>query len=177
MFLCNKNGEYDKSPAYTSDLVTSSHGGNGTYVLSEKDGKDYLLHSLTYEQHGSAMYTYQAMCINEEGVMDIAESGAEAIEEYEESIGNAEWKRCLYWSSSRAFDLINWVEELSASDYSKLYLEYNGSKLQRIDNCNFSPTSCSISCGVPASCDVIYYRANASEDEQDVLYKMIEKMI
>lgn len=63
VFLAESDGTYNINPVYTSELVSASHGANGTFVLTEKDGRDFLLYSLTHEAQGFAYYTYSVMCI------------------------------------------------------------------------------------------------------------------
>lgn len=246
--LGDGEGAYKTNRVYKSDMVSSSHGGNGTYVLTEKDGKDYLMHSLMYEMQGSAHYTYSIMCLDgndmvtvqkdevrfycdpyqrifwkkgprredvlqrfkagmepwiENGTILIsydvstpsfvppysnqvpasayfdivwARSEAEEIKEFESSVGTEEWQQELYWVSFNYTKDRDWMEEQLASDYSQWFAEYDGSKLQRIDKLDPSSNQ-QTDGGVPVSSDIIFYRANQGENEQDALYKMIEKMI
>ncbi len=250
VFLGTASGSYTIEPVYTSDFVASSHAENGTYILTEKDGKDYLVYSLMYEMQGNAGYTYSVMYFEgsemvtvqtdevnfycdpymkrfwtegprreevlpqfkagiepwiENGTILVsfdvstpdfiasysydripassyydmvwARSEADKIEEFEKGVGKEEWQQSLYWLSTNYSHTKDWIEEQLDTDYSKWYTEYDGSKLQRVDNCDYSPTSSVVWCDVPASCDTIYYRAGYGENVQDVLYKMIEKMV
>ncbi|MBQ2901535.1 MAG: M56 family metallopeptidase [Agathobacter sp.] len=255
VFTGNKDKMYDSEPVYTSDVAASSHSENGTFVLSEKDGKDYLVYSKMYEMWGLADYAYSVMCLENtemvvvqsdkvsfccdpfrweywqegqrrEDVVPQFKAGFEPwienamilvsydvstpdyiISEEEETpantyydyvwarneddqvkefydavdmeysqVGIEKWELTLYWEYFSNYDVVKgWFETQLSSDYSQWYTEYDGSKLQRIDNCTHGPNA--IGCGVPASCDVIFYRAGVGEDESDALYKMIEKMI
>ena len=247
--LADGDGTYRQNSVYKSEVVSSSHGGNGTFALIEKDGEDYLIYSLMYEMQGSAHYTYAIMCLEENEMITVqkdkvnfycdpyqrafwkkgprredvlprfkagmepwiengtilvsydistpsivppyanpvpasayydivwARTEAEEIKEFESGIGTEDWQQELYWASLDYTKDRAWIVEQLESDYSQWFVEYDGSKLQRIDNCDYSPTSSRFGCDVPASCDVIYYRADTGEDTQDVVYKMIEKMI
>lgn len=68
VFLGKADKTYDTEPAYTSSHVAGSHSANGTLVLAEKDGKDYLVYSLMYEMQGWAEYRYSIMCLKESGI-------------------------------------------------------------------------------------------------------------
>ena len=255
VFKGNKDKTYEPEAIYTSDLVAKSHSANGTFLLSEKDGKDYLVYSMMYEMQGEADYTYSVMCLEDaemvvvqrdkisfwcdpfrwkyweegqrrEDVVPQFKAGFEPwienavilvsydvetpdyiISEETETpatiyydfvwarneddelksftdevdmdysqAGIEEWELALYWEYSLNYDVIKtWFETQLASNYAQWYTEYDGSKLQRIDNCSYGANV--VGCSVPASCDVIFYRASAGEDEQVALYKMIEKMI
>lgn len=63
VFLGNKDGTFQKEPAYKTRNVDSSHGDNGTFLLSERDGKEYIVYSWMYEIQGNAMYEYAVMCL------------------------------------------------------------------------------------------------------------------
>ena len=254
IFLGNADGTYEPEAAYKSRNVEDVHSANGTFVLSERDGKDYLVYSLMYENNGNAMYEYAIMYLNgnelvvaqndhvefvvdpfmygywvgnsradwvpqikaglepwiENGIIlvsyDVATPDYIISEEmktpastYYDSVwarnederlkdfysqmdvehsktGIEEWELILYREHPTNYEGIKtWFETQLSSDYSQWYTEYDGSKLQRIDNCTYGSNI--VGCGVPASCDVIFYRAGAGEDESDALYKMIEKMV
>ena len=247
IYLGKADQTFETEAVYTSNVVASSHSANGTYVISEKDGKEYLIYSIMYEMMGYADYQYEVMyldgtsmtvvqsdkigfCVapwrsdywngespiredvvpefrekfepwieNAEIIVsfDVATSDFSSrygscpafayydlvwqrnekleIYEFEQGVGKEEWMRELYWRSEDYTNDKKWLESLIDSEFSEWYTTYDGSKLQRIDNCIYSNSV--VQCGVIASCDIIFYRENRGENLQSVLYKMIEKMI
>lgn len=68
-------GEYEQVPVYVSkEVYYSSPKGSGAYVLTEKDGKDYLLYSNFQEVYEWAMYFYEVRDINENNELRIVEN-------------------------------------------------------------------------------------------------------
>lgn len=94
---------------------------------------------------------------------------SESLAEFERMVGTEEWRRVLYWSSNRAFDLMDFVQNLAISDVSDLYSDYDGSKLQTIENDEAD--------GTIGSYDIIYYKAARREDESVALNKMMETIV
>ena len=66
-------GKYENTPCYTSDFCSTSHNANGTYCLTEKDDKDYLMYSNMYEQQGEAYYEYCVFYFNKDNGNNIVE--------------------------------------------------------------------------------------------------------
>ncbi|MBO5097786.1 MAG: hypothetical protein J6B96_05680 [Agathobacter sp.] len=66
-------GKYENAPCYTSDFCSTSHSANGTYCLTEKDDKDYLMYSNMYEQQGEANYEYCVFYFNKDNGNNIVE--------------------------------------------------------------------------------------------------------
>lgn len=64
VFLGNADGTFEKEATYKSENVYDSHSQNGTFVLSERGGKEYLLYSVMYENQGEADYKYEVMRLN-----------------------------------------------------------------------------------------------------------------
>lgn len=236
---------YEKEAVYTSNLVADSHASNGTYVLTEKDGKDYLLYSTFWQGHGEASYSYEVMYLHDTGSItydayavefitdpyhgrwlsephredvipelknrmeawikngeilisydvgvssfyatnestmkassyyDViwARSDADNIAQFEEEIGTERWKQAVYYASSFGdiSETTDWIEKTSKEDFTKWYEAWDGSKLQCMNN---SSTG-SDGGGIPVSDDIVFYRADAGEDEHDAIIKMIGAM-
>lgn len=64
VFLGTADGTFEKEAVYKSENVYDSHSQNGTFVLSEREGKEYLLYSVMYENQGEADYKYEVMRLN-----------------------------------------------------------------------------------------------------------------
>lgn len=69
---------------------------------------------------------------------------------------------------------IQWFETELASDFSEWFTEYNGEKIQRIEDCH---NDCQGNCSVATCCDIIYFKPDAGDDLQTIVYQMIEAMI
>ena len=61
-----REGEYEES-AVSTDIVSMSHNANGTFVLTQKDGLDYLIFSNMYQMQGEADYQYKVYYLDEDG--------------------------------------------------------------------------------------------------------------
>ena len=66
-----QGGGYEPHVAYFNHMVDRTHSGNGTYVLTQKDGKDYLLYTRCYEMQGGATYEYSVMYIKDNEVVTV----------------------------------------------------------------------------------------------------------
>lgn len=241
----SSEGVYYKDAGVSTDVVSTSHSLNGTYVLTEKDGQDYLIFSNMYQMQGEADYQYKVCYLDENGSEKVAASdvvnfkcdpwgprweegpyredvipefreGLEkwlnetslilvsfdvmeepyytegdclvpaslyyekvwarneeiALAEYNDSL-DEEWKQYIHSNNLYEYDDIYWINKQLESDFSEWYIQYDGSKLQRVvstdpDQAGYGPT---------VNLDTIYYRADAGEDVQDVLYKMLESML
>lgn len=254
VYLGNADGTFEKEAAYKSKNIYDVHSENGTFVLSERDGKDYLVYSLMYEIQGNAMYEYEVICLSGKEIVVVqsdqidfvtdpfmarywmGNSRAEKVPQFKEGlepwiknatilvsydvstpkyliseetqtpastyydlvwarnederlreyyaqvdvdhsmVGIEEWEQIFYREYSTDYDKIKaWFEAELATDYSKWYTEYNGSKLQRNAKCESERRGGA--CHVVTGCDVVYYRASAGENEQTSAVKMIEEMI
>lgn len=249
VYLGREIGGYETSAAYISNNVGDSHSANGTYLLTQKDGKDYLIYSIMYEQQGFASYTYKVMYFENNQMVTIQSDAVEfcidpwrhqywdkprrgdvipkfkegfepwienaiilasydistprfistksrvipaytyydmvwernsdrSVEEFENAIGKEEWMRDLYFASgltNRSYERTR-IEKISKGSFDKWYTQYDGSKLQRIDNYEKIP-NVKYSGSIPTNDEIIYYRAGEGEDVQDVVYKMIECMV
>ena len=67
VFRGRENGGYEQEPLYVSEELFYSHAGNGTIVLTHKDGKDYLMYSVMDEHQGAASYRYHVFYIDHDG--------------------------------------------------------------------------------------------------------------
>ncbi|MBQ8625122.1 MAG: hypothetical protein IJ419_02995 [Agathobacter sp.] len=249
VFSGTGNGEYKSTACYVSDGFSSSHGGNGTIILTEKDGKDYFMYSCMDESQGCAEYYYKVFYVGndseefemvetivEEGnvsfavdpysffweemshredvipafkekmqpwidkgtilvALDIiddinvsaenivcsaseyydrvwARSEAEELAQFEKEVGTAEWQLYLY--RLECFDLKKDIENELKSDFSEWYKDYNGEKIQRI---NEALEERQWDGGISTNDDIIYYDADENEDVQEALKAMIEAMI
>lgn len=105
-----------------------------------------------------------------------ARNEEEDEEAFMAGVGTEEWQHALYWIEFDYAEVKGWIEAQLETNYAQWYTEYDGSKLQRIDKLIRHPNGIGDG-GIPANSDVIYYRADAGEDEQDAIYKMIEKML
>ena len=245
VYLGNGNGGFEKSAVCATDGVSDVHHSvNGTYVLTEKDGKDYLLFSQFHEQHGWAGYGYSVMYVKD-GVLSteisdhiefcldpfmkqwyqsanrasiipdfrkelepwiengeilvsydtktttfraVSETKIPAsyyydliwslneddrIAEFEAQVGKEEWKQYFYYISAEEDyqKLTTWFDSELAGNLSKWYDNYDGSKLQIVENCEGA------SCPVNVSCNEVYYKAGKGEDEQDAIIKMVSAML
>lgn len=101
-----------------------------------------------------------------------ARSDAEAIADFEQYVGNEEWKVYLYHYGDGTEK--KWVEEQLESDFSEWYTDYSGQKLYRIER---HEGNAECTCSIANNCDVIYYDAENGETVQQVLKKMVESMI
>ena len=61
VFLGNGDGTFQKEPVCKTRNVNDKHSENGTLVLTNRDGKDYIVYSWMYEMQGNAMYEYAVM--------------------------------------------------------------------------------------------------------------------
>lgn len=68
------DGSYESSPCYTSDAYVSSHAGNGTYVLTEQNGKDYLMKSIMDISQGYGYYSYSVFYITDTNRIKVTDS-------------------------------------------------------------------------------------------------------
>lgn len=96
----------------------------------------------------------------------------EVLAEYNAVLGE-EWQQYIYNYNFQDYHDIRWINKQLDSDFSEWFMQYDGSKLQRI----VSTDSDQAHCGPTVNLDTIYYRADANEDVQDVLYKMLEAML
>lgn len=245
IYLGNGNGGFEESAVCATEGVSDvHHSANGTYVLTEKDGKDYLLFSQFHEQQGGAAYGYSVMYVKD-GVLSteisdhiefcldpfmkqwyqsanrasiipdfckelepwiengeilvsydtkttsfraVSETKIPAsyyydliwslneddrIAEFEAQVGKEEWKQYFYYISAEEDykKLTTWFDAELAGDLSKWYENYDGSKLQIIENCEGA------SCSVNVSCNEVYYKAGKGEDEQDAIIKILSAML
>ena len=249
VYLKKPSGGYENASVYISDLVGDTHIANGAYVLTKKDGKDYLLYSHFYESGGIAWYEYSVMYLQgtemvavqkeeiefytdpyrsgywnvanredvipalkkdmeqwiENGIIlasyDVstprfistkgkeipastyydlvwARNSDERLAQFENSIGKEKWMRDLYFVSgltSRS-EIREWMKETSLQDFSKWYTQYDGSKIQSINNA-VRYKGVKYSDSILTNSETIYYRAEAGEDENDAIYKMIEWLV
>lgn len=79
VFLGNADGTFQEEAAYKTRNVVDSHSANGTFVLSKKDGKDYIVYSLMYENLGNAMYEYAVMCIKDNEMVVVKNDHVEFV--------------------------------------------------------------------------------------------------
>lgn len=250
VYLGKADGGYETAAAYISNAVGDSHNINGIFVLTEKDGKDYLLYTQCYEGTGGAYYTYSVMCLNGTEIVTVqtdtiefftdpyhsgywkianredmipgfkadlepwvangvilasydagtetyfstpskkiaastyfdlvwARNSDERLAQFEQEIGKEQWKKELYFASDFVdiSDNRDWIEKTSKEDFTKWYNQYDGSKIQRIDYWVRQRPNVSYSGSIPTNYDIVYYRADAGEDAQDAIYKMMECMI
>ena len=255
VFLGKADGTYQEEAVYKSENVYDSRSQNGTFVLSQRDGKEYLVYSVMYEDKETASYEYAVMCLSGNEVVMvqsekakfvtdpfkpsywegnarkdkvpqmkkalepwiqnatilasydvdtpkyiISESNKVPASTYYDSVwarneedrlkefyaygdtenskpGMEEWERILYREyDPYSYDKIQaWFEIQLVSDYSQWYEEYDGSKMQRIDNCESKHKG--YACDVVVGCEVIYYRADNRENEQIAAVKIIEEMM
>ena len=96
----------------------------------------------------------------------------ESVVLYKED-GSEEWRLYLQQPMVGTDDEIKWIEEQTESDFSEWFSDYNGEKLHRIENTdelykNSGPAVCR---------DIVYYKAEADEDIQEVLNHMIDAML
>ncbi len=70
----SSEGVYYRDAGVSTDIVSMSHAVNGTYVLTEKDGLDYLIFSNMYQMQGEAGYQYKVFYLNENGSEKIVTS-------------------------------------------------------------------------------------------------------
>ena len=237
-------GEFEEA-AISTDIVSTAHAANGTYVLTEKGGQDYLIFSNMYQMQGEATYQYKVFCLDKNGAQktvtsdlvnfkcdpwvpsweegphreDVipefrkglekwlnenslilvsfdameepyytagdclipasmyyekvwARNEEEVLAEYNAVLGQ-EWQQYIYSNKNYEYDDIDWINKQLESDFTELYMQYDGSKLQRVvsqdlDQAAYGPT---------VNLDLIYYQADTGEDVQDVLYKMLEAML
>lgn len=244
VYLGDSNGGFEENAVCTTEGVTTHHSGNGTYVLTEKDGKDYLVFSQFHEQQGWAAYGYSVMYIKNgtlfthtsdqvefcldpfmkqwyvssnrasaipgfrEGLEPWIKNGEilisydtktttfratgetkipasyyydliwtlnedDRIAEFESQIGKEYWKQYFYYiCSEQEYErLTTWFGKEIAGDLSKWYTNYDGSKLQVIENCEGA------SCPANVSCNEIYYKAKKGENEQDAIIKMMSAIL
>ncbi|MBQ8625121.1 MAG: hypothetical protein IJ419_02990, partial [Agathobacter sp.] len=67
VFLGKADGTYyEADPIYVSDGYSRVHAANGTIVLTERNGKDYLMYSNMYEMQDMANYKYAVFYIGED---------------------------------------------------------------------------------------------------------------
>ena len=245
VYLGNGNGSFEETSVCATEGVSGVHySGNGTYVLTEKEGKDYLVFSQFHEQQGWAAYGYSVMYIKngtlfthtsdhvefcldpfmkqwyqsanrasiipdfrkelepwiENGEIlvsyDIKTTTFRAVSEtkipasyyydliwslneddriaeFEAQVGKEEWKQYFYYiCSEQEYErLTTWFGKEIAGDLSKWYTNYDGSKLQVIENCEGA------SCPANVSCTEIYYKAKKGENEQDAIIKMMSAIL
>ena len=69
IFLGNENGTFQIEPAYQSERISQDRGGNATWVLTENDGKDYLLCARMADEVEWARYVYSIMDIGVDGTI------------------------------------------------------------------------------------------------------------
>ena len=239
-------GEYEQLPVYVSkEVYYSSPQGSGAYILTEKDGKDYLLYSNFQEVYEWAMYFYEVRDINENNELRIVENmnaqfvrdifskdweeggrredvipffkkdmtpwiqngkilivqdrrvdpifsyggevklansyydgvwnrrnESEREKELEAIAGPEKWKQYILEQKR-----ISFIENSVIPNVGEYYEEYDGSKLQRLDKYVHQGTNVAYSGSIPTNDEIVYYRANTGEDEQDAIYKMMECMI
>lgn len=67
VYLGRGNGEYNTKPLYTSDAYARTMENGGAIVLTEKDGRDYLMTSVMYEGESVATYKYMVFYLDENG--------------------------------------------------------------------------------------------------------------
>ncbi len=79
IYLGKADGGYETEAAYTSDIVGQSHNINGAFVLTEKDGKDYLLYTRFRESSGEAWYWYSLMYFKETEMVAVETDEVEFI--------------------------------------------------------------------------------------------------
>ena len=66
IYLGTGNGTFEeKETCVTESVSPNHHSSGGTYVLTEKDGKDYLVFSQFHEQQGCAAYGYSVMYVSD----------------------------------------------------------------------------------------------------------------
>lgn len=73
VFQGRKDGGFEQEASYVSEEYSRSHASNGTFILTEKEGKDYLMFSNMYEHQGKAVYEYSVMYVGKEMQTVIAE--------------------------------------------------------------------------------------------------------
>lgn len=245
VYLGNGNGSFEETSVCATEGVSGVHySGNGTYVLTEKDGKDYLVFSQFHEQQGWAGYGYSVVYVKNgelfteisdhvefcldpfmkqwyvssnrasaipgfrEGLEPWIKNGEilisydtktttfratgetkipasyyydliwtlnedDRIAEFESQIGKEYWKQYFYYiCSEQEYErLTTWFGKEIAGDLSKWYTNYDGSKLQVIENCEGA------SCPANVSCNEIYYKAKKGENEQDAIIKMMSAIL
>lgn len=241
----SSEGVFNRNAGVSTDIVSMSHNANGTYVLTEKDGLEYLIFSNMYEIQGEAYYQYKVFYLNGNGSEKVVASDRvnfkcdpwgtrweegpyredvipefreglekwlkdtsiilvsfdtreepyytegdclvpaslyyekvwdrnedEILAEYNAVLGE-EWQQYIYSGNFQDYHDIRWINRQIKTDFSQWYIEYDGSKLQRVvstnpDQAHYGPT---------VNLDTIYYQADTNEDIQDVLYKMLEAML
>ena len=84
-----------------------------------------------------------------------------------------EWRLYLQDPLVGTDDEIKWVEEQLKSDFSEWFSDYNGEKLHRIENTDELYKNS----GPAIGRDIVYYKAEADEDIQEVLNHMIDAML
>ncbi len=79
VFLGKADGTYQEEAVYKSENVYDSRSQNGTFVLSQRDGKDYLVYSVMYEDKETASYEYAVMCLSGTEVVTVQSEKAKFV--------------------------------------------------------------------------------------------------
>ena len=92
-----------------------------------------------------------------------------------EDVSLESWKLYLQEPLSGTVNEISWIEEQIESDFSEWFTDYNGEDLHKIPA--YMENSWTTYYG-PSTCpDIVYYRADADENLQDILNHMIDAML
>ena len=67
VFAGKEDGTFETEACYVSRSYSSVHAGNGTVVLTKKDGKEYFMFSSMYGNMGYANYDYSIIYLGENG--------------------------------------------------------------------------------------------------------------
>ena len=68
IFCQKQDGTYDNTPTYVTDTYSYSHSANETAVLTQKDGKDYLMFSEMYQMQEEAIYYFDVWYLGSDNV-------------------------------------------------------------------------------------------------------------
>lgn len=114
-------GEYEKSAVYvTEPLNFNNYPRSGAYVLTEREGKDYLLHSNMGEEYVWAMYTYEVMCLDEENKLRIVTNNDT---QFVKKIFSEDWNVSAHREDViPAFkeELMPWVKNVGTTRYAHM---------------------------------------------------------